>query len=66
MLVDNKFQIGQTVYLKTDREQLPRIVTELIITNYAVIYRLSQGTLDTNHHDIEISETRNIILAIEN
>lgn len=61
MVVDNKFNIGDTVYLKTDKDQLPRIVTSIRIFPTGVCYCLSQGTTDTIHYEIEISEEINIV-----
>lgn len=65
MVIDNKYEIGQTVYLATDKEQLPRMVTGLYISLGSTIYHLSQGTHETKHYDIEIRETRNIVLTTE-
>ena len=62
MVIDNKFEYGQTVYLKTDKEQLPRIVTAIHLRGQNITYCLSQGTNETTHHDIEISEEVNIVL----
>ncbi len=61
MVIDNKFEYGQTVYLKTDKDQLPRIVTAIHLRGQNITYALSQGTGETIHHDIEISEEVNII-----
>jgi hypothetical protein len=62
MKIENKFDIGQIVYLKTDEDQKPRMVTELKISaNRGIMYALSAGASDTYHYAIEISETKNII-----
>jgi len=62
MVVDNKFDFGQIVYLKTDKEQLPRMVTRFSISQTAILYVLAQGTIETTHYDVEISEEVNVIL----
>lgn len=62
MVIDNKFEYGQTVYLKTDKGQLPRIVTAIHLRGQNITYCLSQGTGETVHHDIEISEEINVVL----
>ena len=62
MVIDNKFDLGQTVYLKTDKEQLPRIVVRLFVTHHNILYSLAQGTGETSHYDIEISEEINVVL----
>lgn len=62
MLVDNKFDFGQIVYLKTDKEQLPRMVVRFTISKESILYILAQGTGETTHYDIEISEEINVVL----
>jgi len=62
MLVDNKFDFGQIVYLKTDKEQLPRMVVRFTISKESILYILAQGTGETTHYDIEISEDINVVL----
>ena len=59
-----KFELGETVYLKTDTDQLPRIVTELSISGssmreHVVIYELSQSDLSSKHYSAEMSRNRN-------
>lgn len=59
--VDNKFDFGQIVYLKTDKEQLPRIVTSMILTKCEIIYEVYAGAVYSKHYDFEISETADIL-----
>ena len=58
-----KYQIGETVYLKTDCEQLERIVIGISIYPIGVMYQLSCGIDQTWHYDIEMSPDRDIIKA---
>ena len=58
MTINNKFELKQTVYLKTDTEQSPRIVTAMTIRDTSIIYELSCGTVTTWHIAYEISEDR--------
>ena len=51
-----RFKIGEIVYLKTDFEQLPRIVTGILMRPYGLIYYLSNNTTETTHYQIEISK----------
>lgn len=53
------FDLGAIVYLKTDTDQLPRQVLAHI-TRYGghVTYTLACGVDETNHDEIEISETK--------
>ena len=60
MVKDLGFDLGDTVYLRTDSEQLKRIVTEISImgvsmTNYSIKYQLSQGTDASDHYGSEIT-----------
>ena len=41
MNIDNKHDIGDTVYLVTDPEQQPHLVTELVVSPGRVDYRCS-------------------------
>jgi hypothetical protein len=55
MMIDNEFNIGEVVYLKTDPEQFPRIVTGLSVRTTIVSYELSLGECLSCHYDFEIS-----------
>lgn len=60
MVINNKFNIGQTVYLKTDTDQLQRIVTAIkICGDNSFFYELSCGREVSSHYDFEISEEIN-------
>lgn len=62
MLIDAKYDIGDMVYLKTDSEQLQRIVTRVnVFKNGELMYQLSCGANSSDHYDFEISIERNII-----
>jgi len=62
MIVDNKFEIGETVYLKTDKEQLPRLVYRFLVYKSDILYGLTQGTGTSEHYDFEISTEKNILI----
>jgi hypothetical protein len=64
--METKFQIGQIVYLKTDTEQLPRIVTGILFRSKHCIYYLSQAINETRHYDYEISVEVNEIIKMLN
>ena len=62
-----EFKIGQTVYLKTDKEQSPRVVTGISLKpSNSVIYCLSQNITETWHYGFEISDEKNILLSFSN
>lgn len=62
MIVDSKFNIGDTVYLKTDIDQDARLVTAIKVMPNILTYELSKSTECTSHYDFEISTERNICL----
>lgn len=64
----NKYGIilGEEVYLKTDREQQKRIVTQITERDGGWIFNLSLNTSDSWHYGFEISKERDIILATSN
>ena len=58
-----KFSIGQTVYLRTDADQLERLVTGINIRPNVISYALTNGTNESYHYDFEITLDRDIIKA---
>ena len=51
MVIDNKFEIGDTVYLKTDAEQLPRLICGFMVSPNGLLYELAQGKETSRHFD---------------
>lgn len=47
-----------TVYLITDPEQLPRLVTAYCVKDNGVTYNVACGTQDSWHHGFEISKEK--------
>lgn len=67
MLINNKFSIGQTVYLRTDTEQLQRIVTAIkVCGDNSLFYELSCGREVSDHYDFEIAETIDEEIRVKN
>ena len=64
MLVDNKFNIEQVVYLKTDEEQLPRIVYSVQILKDGLMYQLSCGVVSSWHADFEIAAEKDVLAMV--
>jgi hypothetical protein len=67
MVISNEHEFGDIVYLKTDKEQSPRIVV-CILTYKAgeLLYKLSCGTGTSDHYDFEISKEANILITTTN
>lgn len=55
------FDIGDSVYLKTDPEQCERLVTGVNIRQNGISYALSHLTNESYHYDFEITKERDII-----
>ena len=61
--IDNKFDFGDIVYLKSDVDQSPRIVTEIsVMPDNCIQYRLVQETFNSWHNELEIRNTVDVVL----
>ncbi len=66
MVIDNKFSIGECVYLKTDVEQNMRLVIEIAVMPGGLVwYKLCLGTEVTEHYDFEISAEVNELIKVK-
>lgn len=63
MKFESIYTIGNIVYLKTDREQLERIITAVCFRSTGIIYNIANGTTDTWHYECEVSDIRDIVKA---
>lgn len=67
MVIDNKFELGDMVYLKTDPDQRERIVSKIsVLPNGLLAYELSHNTSTSMHYNFEISLEKNIVLTTTN
>lgn len=53
MNVNNKYELGQLVYLRHDQMQSERMVTSFIVGRYDIIYKLTCGLDISQHYDKE-------------
>ena len=58
-----KHDYGDVVYLRTDIDQLPRLITGVLMRPNYVQYELSQETVASWHQEIEISTERDVVMA---
>ena len=65
MMIENKYDFKQIVYLVTDDEQLPRMVTCIKIFPNDILYGLSCGTIETSHYEFEISLEKSFVNNVE-
>lgn len=67
MIIDNKFEIGQPVYIKTDKDQDMGIVTSIeIVPNNLVMYHVSIRSYENNYYDFELSAEKNVLITSSN
>lgn len=63
IVINNRFEIGQIVYLTTDKEQLPRLITGIKVCKEGeLLYEIMQSTLQSLHYEFELSAEKNIEL----
>lgn len=63
MTIDNKFDLKQIVYLKTDKNQLPRIVVRIQIGPMGLLYCLNHSTVESWHYDFEMTEEKDLLMS---
>lgn len=67
IIIENKFDFGDIVYLKTDKDQLPRVVVSFSVFKAGeLLYKIVSGTTESSHYDFEISKEENILLTTTN
>ncbi len=58
---------GDTVYIKTDRDQSPRMVCDFELKpNGVILYGVSGGTESSLHYDFELTSEPNLVLKTTN
>lgn len=62
--IDNKFEIGDIVYLKTDTDQKQRLVYAFEVTNRDTMYKVACGTDISTHYEFEISVEKNVLVDV--
>lgn len=59
MTINNRFKLGELVYLRTDPDQFPRIIVALQITaDGGMLYKLAIGMNEQWHYEIEIAREK--------
>jgi hypothetical protein len=64
--VSVEFNIGEVLYLKTDKEQAPRILIGYQIYGNVVMYEVICINLISTHYTFELSRTKDVILTSTN
>lgn len=64
MVIENKFELNQIVFIRVDPDQRERIVVQIVIgANGSVRYCLSGGTNESWHYDTELSTEKNVLVS---
>ena len=67
MVVNNEFDFGDFVYLKTDKEQYVRMITCILhYKSGELMYKVSCGTSHSEHYGYELSKEINVLLSTTN
>lgn len=67
MVIKNEFELGSTVYLKTDVDQKARIVICIHVDiDRCVMYELVCETQEIRHYSFEISAEKNVLITSDN
>jgi len=61
-----EIKIGDIVYLKTDKDQYPRMITGIMQRPSGFLYYLSKSDLETSHYSIEFTSEVNEITKLFN
>lgn len=59
-----EFNIGDIVYLKTDKDQSERMVTGIMIRPNNIIYCLMCCTSETWHYGMEITKEKDVLKSM--
>lgn len=58
MKIDNKFNIGDYVYVITDKEQDVGIITSIMISQFELVYLVSRNSITDRFYDFELSSDK--------
>jgi hypothetical protein len=64
MTINNKFDIGDHVYIITDKEQDMGIITGILINPRDIVYFVSRDSDVNRFYDFELSKDENKILRL--
>lgn len=59
--IENRFNLEQIVYVKTDEKQSPRIVTAFNLSILGLRYQLSKDNGADYFYECEVSEEKNFL-----
>ena len=62
--IDNKFEIGDILYLRTDPNQLPRMVVAFSVDHRDTMYEVACGVENSKHYSFELSVEKNAEVSV--
>ena len=63
IVIDNKYEMKQIVYLKTDPDQFRRVIVGIrVCAEGAILYQLCCGPAESWHYDFEISDGQDVLI----
>lgn len=65
IVLQNTYNFGDIVYLKTDKEQNPRIITAFVSCPAGdILYEVNCGTIVSRHYEFEITGEKAIVYEL--
>ena len=64
MRIDNKFNIGDHVYIITDPDQMMGIITAIILSSKDIIYQVSRDSVTERFFDFELSYDKDQLMTL--
>ena len=64
MRIDNKFNIGDHVFVVTDKEQDLGVITAIMVTQGDILYFVSRDCMEDKFYDYELSLEENKLIKL--
>lgn len=64
--VDIEFEVGDMVYLKTDKEQCKRVLIGICLRPTGITYNLTCGITDSWHYGFELAKEPDLVEKFKN
>lgn len=59
IIIENQYDIGEIVYLRTDEDQYPRVIVSIeVYKNGEILYKICRGTESSYHYEFEMSSEK--------
>lgn len=61
MTITLPYNFGDIVFLKTDPEQLERMICKVVIYQGSILYGLAMGSVLSEHYDFEMATQKDLM-----